>query len=94
MIMSDKFKSVFDAIADTREEALNMKLRAQLMNEIITRIKVKGWKQAEAAKKLGVTQPRVSDLQRGKMSKFSLDMLVNMLSAIGDEVVIKIKDVA
>ncbi len=92
--MNNTFKSVFDAIADTREEALNMKLRAQLMNEIINKIKIKGWKQAEAARKLGVTQPRVSDLQRGKMSKFSLDMLVNMLSAIGDEVVIKIKDVA
>jgi predicted XRE-type DNA-binding protein len=88
--MSNKFKSVFDAIADTREEALNMKLRAQLMNEIIGKIEKKGWQQGEAAKKLGITQPRISDLQRGKMSKFSLNMLVNMLASIGDEVVIKI----
>ena len=84
--MSNKFKSVFDAIADTREEALNMKLRAQLMNEIIAQIEKKGWKQGEAAEKLGVTQPRISDLQRGKMSKFSLDML----ASIGEEVEIKI----
>ena len=92
--MSNKFKSVFDAIADTPEEALNMKLRAQLMNKIINKIEKKGWKQAEAAKLLGVTQPRISDLQRGMMSKFSLDMLVNMLASIGDEVEIKIKEVA
>ena len=92
--MSNKFKSVFDAIADTREEALNMKLRAQLMNEIIAKIEKKGWKQDEAAEKMGVTQPRISDLQRGKMSKFSLDMLINMLASIGEDVEIKIiKDV-
>ena len=92
--MSNKFKSVFDAIADTPQEALNMKLRAQLMNEIIRKIEKKGWSQATSAKKLGVTQPRISDLKRGKMSKFSLDMLVNMLAAIGDEVEIKIKKAA
>ena len=93
--MSNKFKSVFDAIADTREEALNMKLRAQLMNEILAKIEKKGWKQGVAAEKLGVTQPRISDLQRGKMSKFSLDMLVNMLASIGEKVEIKIiKDAA
>lgn len=92
--MSNKFKSVFDAIADTPEQALNMKLRAQLMNKIIDKIEKKGWKQGEAAKRLGVTQPRISDLQRGMMSKFSLDMLVNMLASIGDEVEIKIKEVA
>ncbi|MCU7800875.1 MAG: XRE family transcriptional regulator [gamma proteobacterium symbiont of Lucinoma myriamae] len=92
--MSNKFKSVFDAIADTPEEALNMKLRAQLMNKIISKIEKKGWSQTTAAEKLGVTQPRVSDLQRGKMSKFSLDMLVNMLASIGDEVEIRIKEAA
>ena len=92
--MNNKFKSVFDAIADTPEEALNMKLRVQLMHKIISKIEKKGWTQAIAAKKLGVTQPRISDLQRGKMSKFSLDMLVNMLASIGDEVEIKIKEVA
>ena len=71
-----------------------MKLRAQLMNQINNKIEKNGWKQGEAAKRPGVTQPRISDLQRGMMSKFSLDMLVNMLAAIGDEVEIKIKEVA
>lgn len=50
-----------------------------------------GWTQSEAAQRLGVTQPRVSDLLRGKLSKFSLDTLVNMLAALGEEVEIKVK---
>ncbi len=92
--MKNKFESVFDAIAESREKAVNMKLRAQLMHEIIDRIDKNGWKQAEAAKKLGVTQPRISDLQRGKMSKFSLDMLVNMLASVGEDIEIKLKKAA
>jgi len=78
----------------TRQEALNMKLRATLMIQLTKVIKDNGWKQEKAAKKLGVTQPRISDLQRGKIDLFSLDMLVNMLASIGEEVEIKIKDAA
>lgn len=88
--MGKQFKDVFDAIADTKEEALNMKLRADLMDEIIKRIESEGWTQKEAAKRLGITQPRVSDLFRGKLSKFSLDALVNMLAAIGGDVKLKV----
>ena len=85
-----KYKSVFDAIADTPGEALNMKLRAELMDEIRNRIGTEAWTQAEAAKRLGITQPRVSDLLRGKLSKFSLDTLVNMLAALGSEVEVSV----
>jgi len=85
-----KYKSVFDAIADTPGEALNMKLRAELMDEIRNRIGTEAWTQAEAAKRLGITQPRVSDLLRGKLSKFSLDTLVNMLAALGSEVEVRV----
>jgi predicted XRE-type DNA-binding protein len=85
-----KYKNVFDAIADTPGEALNMKLRAELMDEIRNRIGTEAWTQAEAAKRLGITQPRVSDLLRGKLSKFSLDTLVNMLAALGSEVEVRV----
>lgn len=77
------FASVWDAIEDTPSEAENMKLRSQLMLALDQHIRAKGWTQAEAARRLGVTQPRVSDLIRGKINLFALDALVNMLSAAG-----------
>ena len=86
-----RFKSAFDAIADTPQEAMNMKLRSQLMDKIRDRVETEGWNQTQAAKRLGVTQPRISDLYRGKLSQFSMDMLVNMLAALGDEVELTIK---
>ena len=89
--MEQRYNSVWDAIMDTPQEALNMKLRSELMIQIKQTIEVKGWTQKKAAKKLGVTQPRISDLLRGKIDLFSLDMLVNMLASMGDKVEIKIK---
>ncbi len=58
------------------------------------RIDSEKWSQSEAAKRLGVTQPRISDLVRGKISQFSLDMLVNMLACLGDNVELTVKRVA
>lgn len=88
--MGKRFESVFEAIADTKEEALNMKLRANLIREIRKKLEQADWTQAEAAKQLGITQPRVSDLLNGKMSKFSLDSLVNMLAALGSKVELRV----
>ncbi|MGQ9366993.1 helix-turn-helix domain-containing protein [Azospirillum sp. ST 5-10] len=79
----DRFASVWDAIEDTPAEAENMKLRAALMMELEARIREQGWTQAEAARRLGVTQPRISDLMRGKIALFGLDTLVNMAVAAG-----------
>ncbi|MES9831873.1 MAG: XRE family transcriptional regulator [Candidatus Thiodiazotropha sp. LLP2] len=90
MTMTKRYKSVFDAIADTPEEALNMKLRTVLMREIVDIIESNHWTQKEAAKHLGVTQPRISDLQRGKLSLFSLDTLVNMVAATGGSIDMKV----
>ena len=89
--MGERYNSVWDAIMDTPQESLNMKLRSDLMLQIRQTIDVNGWTQKKAAKKLGVTQPRISDLLRGKIELFSLDMLVNMLASMGEEVEIKIK---
>ena len=87
----ESYNNVFDAVMDTPEEALNMKLRAKLMNEIIDHVNAAGWNQKQAAKYLGVTQPRISDLLRCKIDLFSLDMLINMLAVMGSEVEITIK---
>ncbi|MES9897802.1 MAG: helix-turn-helix transcriptional regulator [Sedimenticola sp.] len=73
-------------MADTHDEALSMKLRTELVNEIHEKIEVNGWSQKEAAEHLGITQPRVSEMLRGKLSKFSLDSLVNMLASVGGDV--------
>ena len=91
---SQKFASVWDAIEDTPAEAENMKLRSALMDAIEEAIKAKGWTQAEAAKELGVTQPRISALKRGKIGMVSLDSLINMLTALGLKVDIRISEAA
>lgn len=91
---TETFKSVWDAIEDTSAEAENMKLRSTLMMALERHIIAKGWTQSEAAKKLGVTQPRVSDLLRGKINLFGLDTLVNMAFAAGLHVEMQVLDAA
>jgi predicted XRE-type DNA-binding protein len=77
------YDSVWDAIEDTPAASENMKIRAALMQELDGYIKSSGLTQSEAALKFGVTQPRVSDLIRGKIDLFSIDALVNMATAAG-----------
>ncbi|MBU2843829.1 helix-turn-helix domain-containing protein [Acidithiobacillus thiooxidans] len=90
----ERFASVWDAIEDTREDAENMKLRSQLMMSLKNHIARSGMSQTQAAQLFGVTQPRVSDLVRGKIDLFSLDMLVNMASAAGLHIELRILDAA
>lgn len=82
----ETFSSVWDAVADTPEQAANLRARAELMRQIAAVIEDSGWKQSEAAQRCGVTQPRISDLLRGRVSRFSLDALVNIATAIGRRV--------
>lgn len=63
-----------------------MKLRSALMMALEQHIRVHRWSQVEAAKQLGVIQPRVSDLLRGKINLFVIDTLVNMVTAAGPRV--------
>jgi len=79
----ESYASVWDAIADTPEQAANLRARAELMQKIAKRLKKHHWTQAEAAKRCGVTQPRINDLLRGRVSRFSLDALVNLATALG-----------
>ena len=90
----EEFASVWDAIADTPEEAANLSLRSELMSEIEAIIKQNGWKQAEAAKQCRVTQPRINDLLRGRIARFSLDALVNIASALGRKVRVSLDNAA
>ena len=80
------FASVFDALADTPQEAANVRARAELAQALAALVQAQGWTQAEAAQRCGVTQPRMNDLLRGRISRFSLDALVNMAVACGQRV--------
>jgi len=94
MTTPDRFASVWDAISDTPAEAENMRLRAALMMALKDHIANEGLSQSAAAGKLGVTQPRMSDLMRGKIDLFSLDTLVNMAVAAGMHVDIRVAKAA
>ena len=79
----NRYESVWDALADTPEQAANLRARTELMQKIAAIVKQNGWTQVEAARRCGVTQPRMNDLLRGRVSRFSLDALVNLATASG-----------
>lgn len=87
----ERFASVWDAIADTPEEAVNLRVRSELIDKITAVIEESGWTQVEAAKHCGVTQPRINDLLRGRISRFSLDALVNIAAALGRRVHVELE---
>jgi predicted XRE-type DNA-binding protein len=89
-----RFVNVWDAIEDSPAQAENMKLRSVLIMALKDHIARAGLSQAEAAKLLGVTQPRISDLMRGKIELFGLDSLVNMAGAAGLRVEVRVSDAA
>ncbi len=91
---TEVYESVWDALADTEQEAANLKARAALLYEI--RKAVKRWDipQEDAAKRLGLTRPRTDDLLRGKLAKFSLDALVNIAAAAHLDIEIRVMGAA
>jgi predicted XRE-type DNA-binding protein len=78
---TEVFESVWDALEDTPTEAENMRLRSSLMIAINEAVSGWGVTQTDAARRLGVTQPRLNDLLRGHVGKFSLDALVALARA-------------
>lgn len=80
---SIKFDNAFDAVTGNKEEANELQMRADLMITIRDIVEENKWKQSEAAKKLNLTQPRVSDLLNGKIEKFSIDLLMTCFYRIG-----------
>ena len=91
MTKIETFNSVWDALADTPVQAASLRARAELMRQIAAVIEANDWKQSEAAAHCGVTQPRINDLLRGRVSRFSLDALVNIATAIGRRVHVELE---
>jgi len=85
------FESVWDAVADSPAEAANLQVRSELMMAIGAVIKQNSWTQTQAAERCGITQPRVNDLLRGRISRFSLDALVNIAASLGRRVHVALK---
>lgn len=88
---NERDTSVWDALVDSPEEAENLRVRSKLMRTISRAVKDWGVAQKEAAARLHVTQPRLNDLLKGKIDKFSLDALVNMLANANFEIQIEIR---
>lgn len=86
-----EFADVWDAIEDEPVVRENLRARSDLMLQIEKIIRAKGWTQAEAARHCGVSQPRINDLLRGRISRFSLDALVNVAAAMGRRVQVTVR---
>jgi predicted XRE-type DNA-binding protein len=86
-----RFESIWDAIEDTAQEAEAMRARADLMLQLQERLRKHKLSQREAAKVLKVTQPRVSDLMRGRIDLFSADMLIELLGRLGARVKVSVE---
>lgn len=90
MTKAKTYASVWDALADTPEQVENL-LRAELMQQIAAIVEKNRWTQTEAAQCCAITQPRMNDLLRGRVSRFSLDALVNIATAIGRRVHVELE---
>ena len=88
------FTNVWDALEDSPEQAATMTMRSNVM--IAINKKVQGWSttQAQAARRLGITQPRLNDLLHGKINKFSLDTLLTLATRAGLKVKVDIRSAA
>lgn len=94
MRKSSNADDVFEQVGFNPSEAASLRLRAAMMNALIAELERKGLTQSKAASALGVSQPRVSDLMRGKLHLFSIDTLVTLLSALGLRVDMKVRRAA
>ncbi|WP_081798204.1 XRE family transcriptional regulator [Pseudomonas sp. RL] len=88
---NERYSSVWDALVESPEEAENLRVRSTLIRAVTDVVNSWGVTQKEAAERLHVTQPRLSDLLKGKIDKFSLDALVNLLAKADLQIEIKVK---
>ncbi|GAB4223429.1 MAG: helix-turn-helix domain-containing protein [Gammaproteobacteria bacterium] len=89
--MVDTDNSVFDDLGFDKNLSGNLQIRAALMRVIINYIREENITQTEAAERFGITQPRVSDLIRGKINLFTIDMLITVLSRVGFKVSLNVE---
>jgi predicted XRE-type DNA-binding protein len=78
-----QYANSFELLTDDAKEVENYTMRSNMMDAIVDLIKLNDWTQKEAAEYLRVSQPRISNLKNGKISKFSVDMLMGMLAKLG-----------
>ncbi len=86
--------NVWDALAESEQEAANLKARAALLRAVSKAVEAWDISQADAAQRLGMSRPRLNDLLRGKLAKFSLDALVNIATAARLKIEIKVRKAA
>lgn len=94
MMANERSTSVWDALVDSPEEAENLRLRSKLMRALTKAVRSWDLPQKDAARQLHVTQPRLSELLNGKIDKFSLDALVNLLACANLEVDVTVREKA
>jgi predicted XRE-type DNA-binding protein len=96
MTMTEKtvFNNVWDALFTEQNQNIDAKIRSDFMTSLIFRIEQWNLTQAEAAKRLGISQPRLNDLLKGKLSKFSIDALLSLAVNAGLKVELTIKEAA
>jgi len=82
--------NIFSDLGFEQEDAVKLKIKSQLMAEISEWIKDQQFKQEEAAKMLGVSRPRISDVMTGKIGKFTIDALVDLLERTGKHVTVNV----
>jgi predicted XRE-type DNA-binding protein len=85
------FDNVWDALGFDALETASLKARSDLMIRIEQTVRAAGWTQVEAARRCGISQPRMNALLRGKIEKFSLDALVDIATSLGFKVSVEIK---
>ena len=85
------YSDVWDAVAETSSEAANLKIRSRLMIALADYVERQNITQVEAARRFGVPRSRVSELVNGKISKFSIDRLVNMAASVDLETHISVR---
>ncbi|HXZ00394.1 MAG TPA: XRE family transcriptional regulator [Stellaceae bacterium] len=94
MTKAKTFSNVWDALEDSPEDAATMTMRSNVMVAIKHRVDRWNTTQAQAARRLGITQPRLNDLLHGKINKFSLDTLLTLATRAGLKVKIAIRSAA
>ena len=88
------FANVWNALEDTPEDATTMTMRSNVMIAITDKVRSWNTTQAQAARRLGITQPRLNNLLHGKINKFSLDTLMTLATRAGLKVKIDVRSAA
>jgi phage-related protein/predicted XRE-type DNA-binding protein len=94
MTRTSTFANVWDAIEDSPEEAATMTMRSNVMIAIKDQVRSWNTTQANAARRLAITQPRLNDLLNGKINKFSLDTLLTLATRAGLKVKLDVRSAA